>query len=376
MPIKILVISNYRSTIGVRPEAEIFIGLAKRGFAVDIMTFGDAEYVPLFRDAGINVIDFHPEKKFDAEAVAIIRKHLLEGQHDILQMYNSKAYINGIRAAKGLPVKVVLYRGYQGNLHWYDPSVYLKYFHPRVDKIICNSIGVEEEFRKQLFFDADKKIVTINKGHMLRWYDHVESADLSVFGVKPGGFVFTCIANARRMKGVIYMMQAMKLLSPDLDIYLLMVGKGLETPEFRKMADESGYGERIIFTDFQPNPLEIDKASDVFVSTSIFGESITKSVIEAMAVGTAPIVTSIPGNKYLVEHARSGLVVPPKNPQALADAMFLLYEKKSWVEELGAAARERIDEKLNTDKTIVEYADFYTDLVSGNNTCKTKLDVL
>ena len=45
---KILVISNYRSTIGVRPEAEIFIGLARLGFDVEIMTYGDAEYVSTF----------------------------------------------------------------------------------------------------------------------------------------------------------------------------------------------------------------------------------------------------------------------------------------------------------------------------------------
>jgi glycosyltransferase involved in cell wall biosynthesis len=376
MPPKILVISNYRSTITVRPEAEIYIGLAKLGFDVEIMTYGDAEYVQNFRDAGIHVIEYHPEKKFDAAAVQLIRKHLVEGKHDILQMFNSKAYINGIKAAKDLPVKVVLYRGYQGNLHWWDPAQYLKYFHPRVDRIICNSIGVEEEFRKSPFLKKSEKLVTINKGHRLEWYADVQPADLSEFGVKPGSFIFTCIANARRMKGVKYLMQALKLLPPGMDIHLLMVGKGLETPGFRKMADESPYGDRVVFTGFRTNPLEIDKASDVFVLASIFGESITKSVIEAMAVGTAPLITNIPGNKYLIEHAKSGIMVPPRNPQALADAMKMLYEKRSWVPELAAAAQERIKERLSTDDTIRAYAAFYKDLSSGKNTYRTKLVVL
>jgi glycosyltransferase involved in cell wall biosynthesis len=374
---KILVISNYRSTYTVRPEAEIFIGLAKKGWEIDVMTYGDSAYVENFKAAGVNVIDFHPEKKFDRRAVAFIRDHLRKGGHDILQLYNSKAAINGIRASAGLSVKVVMYRGYQGNIKWYDPAQYLKYFHPRVDKIICNSIGVEEEFRKQAFFDADAKVVTINKGHRLEWYQDVQPADLAPFGVKPGSFVFTCIANARRMKGVVYLMQALHHLPEGMDFYLLMVGRGLETEKFRRIADESPYGDRVIFTGFQPNALEIDKASNVFILASIFGESITKAVIEAMSLGVAPLITNIPGNKYLIEHGRSGLMVPPRSPEALAEAMKTAYEKQDWVVEMGKNAQNRIREKLNTDRTIAEMEAFYLDLLeTGGKKYKTKLGVL
>jgi len=373
---KILVISNYRSTIGVRPEAEIFIGLARLGFDVEIMTYGDAEYVSAFREAGIKVIDFHPSRKFDRKAVAMIRERLVDGGHNILQMYNSKAYFNGLRAAKRLPVKVVFYRGTQANIHWYDPTLYLKYFHPRVDKVICNSLSVEEEFKTQAKFIDKNKFITINKGHRPAWYEGIEPADLRTFGVKSGSFVFVTIANARRVKGVIYLMKAINLLPPGMDIYVLLVGRGLETPEFRKLADQSSYGDRIIFTGFQPNPLEIDRACDVAILTSISAESLTKSVIEAMGVGTTPLITNIPGNLYLLEHAKSGLLVPPKNPQALADAMLLLFEKKTWCTEMGEAARERLTSKLHIDRTISEYAEFYSDLITENPVYKSKFDVL
>lgn len=373
---KILVISNYRPTVGARPEAEIFIGLAKAGFEVEIMTYGDAEYVSQFKRAGIRVIDFHPEKKFDPKAVAFIRMHLKEGKHDILQMYNSKAYFSGIKAARGLPVKVVLYRGYQGNLRLLEPGLYLKYFHPRVDKIICNNIGVEEEFRKVPFFDWDRKLVTINKGHRPEWYADVQPADLSKFGIKPNTFVLTCIANGRRMKGIIYLLRAMKALPSGLDLCLLLVGNGLDTKEFRKAAAETAYEDRIIFAGFQPNPLEIDRASDVFVLASIFGESLTKSVVEAMSVGTAPLITQIPGNRYLVSHGKTGLMVPPANPEAMAEAIRTLCEKRSWAKELGASALNFVAENLHTDKTVREYAAFYQDLVSGEDSYRTKDDVL
>jgi len=374
---KILVISNYRSTVTVRPEAEIFIALARKGWDIEIMTYGDSAYIEKFKEAGINVIQWHPEKKFDKGSIQRIRKHLESGGHRILQLYNSKASSNGIPATKGLDVKVVLYRGYQGNLHWYDPSLYSKYYHPRVDKIICNSIGVEEEYRKQLFSNVRDKLVTINKGHKIDWYKDVQKADLQSFGVKEGSFVFTCVANTRPMKGVKYIMQALHHLPADLDFYLLMVGRGLETPEYRKIADESKYGERVIFTGFQPNALEIDKASDVFLLASIYGESITKSVIEAMSVGTTPLITNIPGNKYLIENGKSGYMIPSKNPKALAEAMNSAYTNRSENEILAKNAQKRIAEKLNTEKTVAEMAEFYNDLIlTGGKTYKTKPDVL
>ena len=112
---KILVISNYRPYHTARPEAEIFIGLAKLGVEIDIMTYGDAEYFKKFKDAGINVIDFHPEKKMDKGEIAFIRNHLLEGKHDIIKLYNKN--LDKIEKNYQL-AKIVMESGY-----WWDSRI-------------------------------------------------------------------------------------------------------------------------------------------------------------------------------------------------------------------------------------------------------------
>lgn len=62
---KILIFSSYRDAWNsVRPEAEMFIEMAKLGHEVTIMTQGDAEYVPRFRDNGVTIIDCYPKKRF------------------------------------------------------------------------------------------------------------------------------------------------------------------------------------------------------------------------------------------------------------------------------------------------------------------------
>ena len=197
--IKVLVISDYRNMLSARPEAEIFIRLQSQGVDVTIMTFGDAEYIKRFEANGIKVIPFHPTKKMSRQTVKFIREELIHGQYDILHLFNSEAIINGIKAANKLPVKVILYRGVSVNVHWYDPTAYWKYLHPRVDKIICVSEKVRENLNRNLFFDKNKT-VTILKGHSLDWYNDVKPADLQPLNIPLNAFVVVNVAAARPMK--------------------------------------------------------------------------------------------------------------------------------------------------------------------------------
>lgn len=361
---KILVISNYRPYHTARPEAEIFIGLAKLGIEIDIMTYGDAEYFKKFKEAGINVIDFHPEKKMDKAEIAFIRNHLLEGKHDIIKLYNNPAAVNGIQAAKGLPVKVVLYRGYAGNINWYDPTAYTKFLHRRVDKILCNSQGVADVINKQLFFDKSKTKV-VNKGHRLEWYQDILPLDIKKeFNLPEDAFVIINVANNRRMKGIPYLMKAMNLLPPGLPIHLLLVGGNMDTKANLSLIESGGYKNNVHFVGFRDDVLNIVSSCDVFASASIKGESITKSIIEAMSLEVAPIITDIPGNVELCDHEDSGLVVKMKNPKELSEAILRLYKDRALCEKLAKNAKERIGSFLNTDRSVKEMKAFYEELIA------------
>ncbi|MEX0813395.1 MAG: glycosyltransferase family 4 protein [Chitinophagales bacterium] len=361
-PIKILVISNYNSFVSSRPEAAIFLGLKQKGVDVEIITDAESEHAQKFKAAGIPVIDALPKKKFSKKSVELIKNRLEKGKHDILLLYNSKAIINGIKAAKNLPVKVVLYRGYTGNIHWWDPTAYAKFLHPRVDKIICNAKAIQELFEKQLFFKKGKA-VTINKGHDLNWYRAIEKTDLSEFGIPENAFVVSCVANARRMKGIKYLVKAMDYIPQAMPLHLLLVGKGLDSPDILKIVNKSPNKDKIHFAGYRKDGLNIVKASNVFALASITGESITKAVIEAMSIGIAPLITDIAGNRELVVNGESGIVVPSKNPEALAKGMIRLYENPELCEKYGQNAQERIDQVFNTKRTVEEYLKLFENLV-------------
>ncbi len=362
MPIKILVISDYRHMLSTRPEAEVLLGLDPKEFSVTLMTYKDSEYAKLFEQRGIRVIDFHPESKFDAKEIAFIRKELIDGDYDIIHLFNSKSIVSGIKAAKGLPVKVVLYRGYTGNIHWWDPTAYLKFLHPRVDKIVCNSIGVEQLIRRNSIFNANK-CITINKGHRTEWYEQYQKVDWQKEGIPSEAFVVMCVCNNRRMKGLPYLLQSLKYLPKDIPLHLVLVGRDMETKHNVRIISNGNYQGKVHFFGYRKDVLDLVVSSNLFVLPSIYGESITKAVLEAMALGIAPVITDIPGNTELVVHGVNGLVVPRKNPKALADAILHLYQNPELCKQYGQKSKERIETVLNTSGTIEKTEMLYRNLV-------------
>lgn len=364
MALKLLVISNYRPTHTARPEAEIMLGLAKRGMEVTIMTYGDAEYVPVFKKAGIRVIDFYPKEKFDRGQRKFIRQELKKGNYDVMHLFTGRAMYNGIPAARGLRVKVVLYRGYEGHIHWYDPTAYLKFLNPRVDAILCNSEGVAEYVNRQMVF-VKNKTVTINKGHRLEWYDDVEAASPAELGLPTDGFYCVCAANNRKMKGIPYLLEAFKYIPENLNIHLLLLGKDMDTEENLAIVKAAGKENRVHFLGWRQDSLRIVKMANTFVLSSLYGESITKSVLEGMSMGTPAIITDIPGNREMIEDGKSGYVVPKKHPKLMASAILKMARKHGRSEEMGQAAKARIKSRFTSQHSIEGYEKFYHELAQS-----------
>ncbi len=363
MSFKILVISNYTNYHVVRPEAEIFIGLAKLGVEVHVNTVQESEYTKRFEENGIKVLYNHPKKKCNKQEIADLRAQIIREKYDIIQLFNNKAILAGVQAAKGLNVKVVLYRGYTGNISWLDPISYTKFLNPRVDKIICNSVGVEQYLHKQKFFDKSKTKV-INKGHRLEWYASVEANNIrQEYNIPQDAFLLVNIANNRTMKGIPYLLKSMHDLPQDANVHLLIVGGGMDTPTNQKIVESGCNSNKIHIIGYRSDALSIVKSSDAFVLSSIKGESITKSVIEAMSLGITPIITNIPGNVELVEDGVTGVVVKSKSSKSLASGIMTLYNNRDLCTQMGVKSNQRVATNLNSDKTILEYKEFYESII-------------
>lgn len=360
----ILVISNYRDYHTTRPEANIFKELSKLGVGITIMTYGDSQHAQEFQELGIDVIDFHPQHKFKKSEIEKIKKTVKDKKIDIIHAFSNKGTYAAVKAAKGLNVKLMLYRGYAGNLEWWNPSSYLKHLNSRVDAIMCNSIGVQQYFHKQLFYKKEKAI-TINKGHDTAWYSKYEPIDIKKeLGLPEDAFLLINVANNRKMKGIPYLMKTITMLPKNKNIHLLLAGRDMDSDENLKILKQHGYEDRVHFLGFRKDVLNIVAASDVFVLSSLFGESITKSVIEAMALQKPAIITDIPGNIELIENGKQGFVTPSKNSKSMAQAIVKMYDNPKETKTMGIAAKNRIDNELSSKQTVLKLKAFYEELLT------------
>ncbi len=362
---RILVISNYTHTASTRPEAEMFLGLHRLGVEVEVMCPGDSAYAEKFRKAGIRVINYLVTKRLSWAAMRFIRQTVKAGQYDIVHMFYGKAVANGVWATLGLPVKVVTYRGYTGNLNWYDPTVYFKHFHPRVDMIMCLADSVREHILRNLLFRRHLP-VTVNKGHDPSWYEGVTPADLSEFDLPEDAFLLTMVANVRRMKGVPYLLEATYHLPADSRVHLLLIGKYYDSPAFLRQIEGSPLRDHIHLAGYRANALSYVAASDMAVLPSIKGEATPKAVIEAMSLGKPALMTQIPGNRGMAVHQESGWIVPPRDAKALATAMDELSRLPAAnIQAMGQAARAHISTFLNTHDSVKRLKAVYEQLLAG-----------
>ncbi|MBX2817420.1 MAG: glycosyltransferase family 4 protein [Saprospiraceae bacterium] len=359
---RLLILSDYGDIQASRPEAECLIRLAQAGFDIHIVTY-PSPYVSRLKEAGIEVSTLLTKKKFDRKFIGWLRNLITEESRDILYLFTSPAITNGIRAALTLPIKVVLYRGYTGNINWYDPTAYLKFLHPRVDKIVCIAESIVEYLEKQPFFPKGKA-VTINKGHDPSWYEGHKPIDLGAFGIPEGAIVAACMANARRFKGIRYLLESTQHLQDLPNFHLLLIGRDMNTPSLTRLRTQSAMAERIHLSGYRTDPLSVLMSCQMFVLPSIKGEAITKSLIEAMSMGLPPVITNIPGNRNLVLHQQNGIVVPTKDPLALAEGIRLLHQDAGLRSRLGQRAKQHIATHFHIDRSVKELTEFFRELVS------------
>ncbi len=356
---KILVISDYRDANSSRPEAEIFVALAGLGHNIHILSYPDAEYYnERFRSNGIKVIEAHPTRKASLSYIKYLRRLLQDEQYDFVHVFNSYGLTNAVWAMRGLASKLIAYRGYAGQTHWYDPVMYFKYFHPRVDQIICLSEDTRIHLARNML-GSKSKLTIIYKGHDPEWYQSIVPANRSELGFKEDDILLCCVANARPFKGIPYLIEAMNYVDHLPPVKLLLIGRDYDKEPIHYLISKSLYSKNIYRLGFREDSLSIVKTCDASVLASTHGEALTKAVTEAMCLGIPPIITEIGGNHGLVIDGDSGWVVLPADPNSLARAIEEMAGNKDERKRRGQNAKEHILHHFHTDNTVAEFIKLY-----------------
>ena len=173
--------------------------------------------------------------------------------------------------------------------------------------------------------------------------DNQERASLPV---KDGDVVITCIAELHPRKGHKYLFQAFKRLQQEMPtLHLVLVGIG---PIEKELKEQYGGLPNVHFLGWREDIPQILKASDIFVLPSL-REAFGLVLIEAMASGVAVVATDNGGTKDIIEHGKSGYLVPPADSEKLADAIRIILTNPDQKRDIEKAALERVKTHFTAD---------------------------
>lgn len=346
-----------------RPTVATFVGLRRAGIELSAVRTPSGAANKALRGAGVPLLDIPFESRIATKGARRLRTELLRGRYDILHLFGNRALETGLRASRRLAVRIVVYRGIVGNVSFLSPVSWRRYLNPRIDRIVCVADAVRDHFlnmRPAWMRIPAEKLVTIHKGHSLDWYTD-PPADLSAFGAPAGAFTAICVANYRPRKGIDLLVEAMSALPED--VHLLLVGD-MDSGALRRRIAASPASCRIHRTGYLSQAPAVAAACDVAVLPSIKREGLPRSIIEAMAYSTPPVVSDSGGSPELVVDGTSGLVVPARDTATIARAIRRLYDDPELRNRMGAAARERIRTHFRIESTIEQTEALYRDLVS------------
>jgi glycosyltransferase involved in cell wall biosynthesis len=151
---------------------------------------------------------------------------------------------------------------------------------------------------------------------------------------------------------------------------LVLAGDGPMRGDLEALAGRLGLGESVRFLGWCEQVLPLYQASDVFVLSS-WSEGMSLALLEAMACGLAPVVTTIPGNVDVVvgdEHGSgeaNGLLVPSGDEAALARALGRVLTDERLRARLAGAALQTVRTRFSLAATTDQYAQLYQRLAQG-----------
>lgn len=143
---------------------------------------------------------------------------------------------------------------------------------------------------------------------------------------------------------------------------LVLFGDGPLRADLTATIERLGLGSVVRLPGWRRDATQLLPAMDVFVLSSV-SEGISLALLEAMAAGVPVVATRVGGNVEVLNDPCTGLLVPPRSPADLADAILRLIDDPVQRRQLSAGGRRRVEAAFSLKRMVNEYERLYTSLV-------------
>jgi glycosyltransferase involved in cell wall biosynthesis len=232
----------------------------------------------------------------------------------------------------------------------------------QVDCFICAS----EAIRRILLSDgvAPGRAVTVHEGIDLGRVASAAPANIrEELWLPHGAPVIGSVAALVPHKGQKHLIEAAALVVRQVpDARFVIAGEGELRSSLEQQIKHLGLEKHVLLAGFRPDVLSVHKAFDIFVMSSIT-EGLGTSILDAMACGRAVVATTAGGIPEVVRDGETGVLVPPRDHEAMAAAIVKLLKDEPLRRRMGAAGLSLANARFSADRMVAETLSVYQRVV-------------
>lgn len=338
----------------------------RQKFAPTVCCFYGGDLAGEIEKLGIRVIDLKIRNKFVLSSLFRLYNLLKKEKFDIVHTHLFHANIIGRIAARLCRVPVVI------STHHYafNYNGPLGIFWERLTAGLADRVIVVSEAARRFYLNQvnslKDKLVLIYNGIDLRQDSQSHRVNLRQQLSLNNDFVIGCIGRFAPVKGQDYLLRAAgDIIKTGRKIKVLLVGSGALEGHLKKIARDLGISEQVIFLESRRDVPAVLEALDLYIQPSL-QEGLSIIILEALAMEKPTIASAVGGNAEVIINGESGILVPPRDHKALAEAIINLFENKTLARQLGVNGRLRVKEKFDIKENIRQTESLYEYLIEKN----------
>jgi len=329
------------------------------------------------RTQGIKHVPIPFQKRRWRQNVREIASVLEEHDIEIIHTHGGVAGLYGRWAARKCRTPVIVHTLHGIHYLHYRNSllkrIYIfleRYFSRFTDALVFVS-DEDKKAGQNYKLSSEERMVVLKNGidfSVYRGMDELERQakikELSLEGFQP---IVGCVARLHRQKGLIYLVRAAEKIS---QVFpggrILIVGSG---PLKKKLEDEArrlGLENQVWFMGERRDIPQLLSVFDVFVLSSLW-EGLPYALMEAAALAKPVVATDVDGVREIVTSGETGLLVPLKSPQGLAQAVITLLQDRDYASNLGRNLKQEVTSRYTLSKMLAEMESLYLRLYEAKN---------
>jgi len=337
--------------------------MRRRGFQTAVASLkSEGPVGRMLREQGVQVFACHGRGAWDFRVVGRLRR-LIEGQRpDVLHTFLFHANLAGRSAAcrAGFSAARVVceIQTVEVERRWH--LLVDRFTHRECRFTIGNSPSVIDHLALHARIPRER-LWLVRGGIDPLPYANARALDRRTLGLRADERMVLWVGRLDPVKGLSPLVEAFALLGPKHAAHLFLAGEGPYRAKLEKRIARRGISAKVHLLGTRRDVPALLKAADVFVLPSRT-EGLPNALLEAMAAARPIVTTDVPGCRDLIQHERTGLLVPYGDTHALAAALIHLLADRESAARLAAAAGKDVTDRWHLEQTHRSYAEIYEEI--------------